>query len=322
MFCFTRVGNNGLVEASYTGRFSFVSGLSIQDAQDQIDLLAKKSKGIKVDEGLREESRHAEQYLKSKTGLVLSGLRWLVRVLWCVTRNKEFVRNYYDLRSHFYLVMYGPYEKEVGSLGDNKKIKSMWLLDWKVLLRWLSFSSKNILLYVMLLFFPFLILIGWVCARHFTVIVCEKDEDSSEIRGTNVSTGGIVNTIGCSQQASIIEKFMKMVQIERRYKNGIERDWAWMMCKFDVEKKMWKKNKEYISEINYGVFDSGEFEDYIAHVISFASRFSCYKNGLGEYRLAKICDESDINLSSKDSGMDFNDQGFKNTVNFFYMHGN
>jgi hypothetical protein len=109
--------------AVYTGRFMFVAGAVASEAEERLRRSQERkdheegphSKTDAVQPAYDEEYAHALLYLHSYTGLLLSGLRYVTRVLWTLTKWDKLVSYYYELRTLFYVAAYLTHEEAVAS---------------------------------------------------------------------------------------------------------------------------------------------------------------------------------------------------------------
>jgi len=318
------------IEALYSGRFAFIASMSASDAESLMAMrklrggLASSREIRSLVTSFEEEFEHQRQALTCKSGLVLSGLRMWARLLWTSRRSERWVRLYYRLRTQFYLQMYDLMEQAVAprqpqegrgtrqSLIDprdrvrhaDRKLLSSWKAN---LSGWDRFAVT--------MSSPFLSVLGWMMARHFTVVTVEWREN--QLVETNVAASGIVNVAGSYglQSPRLHQRIVSLFRIERHWPNSPAADWSWLLLKFETERQTMK---------SFGKKGSWTFVDYVERVMSFVERWVCLDDPLRAMSIARLVTTVPYSQQIAHSLPKewAEDPRTHKLVNFFYIHGN
>ena len=283
--------NGGRIEATYSGRFSFVSsikGISIEDVYrtDNIDY-----------PDLNEEFNHYRLFRFSPIGLSLLSLRWFVRLLYSLNSFKNFVEHYYILRAIYFDTIYESHEGMVEKQISHKEISSVLANDMKAFLL-MARSSLNFTFLFLVIFFPFHVLFGLLHNYHFAHIGCINGKHR------NVSFRSYLN-----DEKSKLNKLTQFLWVEKLF-NGNRDDIEWARLKFSSERKYYESKD-----------DVEEFKEYIGNIVLFVSEWSGTKCNGSEYintcsmLYSAPCSGTFSKLRSKS----ITDKLF---WNYFYMQGN
>ena len=321
-----------IIHAVYSGRFAFVPGLIPSIADQAIEDLKHHNRAIKNSElmrSLKEEHLHAEIFMKCCTGLALNGIRWFVRLIWCIFGMTAPVIQYYELRTLFYAVMYPVHESYVDMFVNKKqkfkKGQDIHLLRYELRVISLWCTRGNVLTVIAILaVFPILVAVGWITTRHFAVITQRTKyiEGQPALKEKFHSSGGYVNQLGSVNNNSIIKRVLSWFQVERWRLRTFTHDWLWMMCKFIGEKKQWSLVEQTIRNSRVTKEMYPNFETYVTEVINFSAAWALCKNYSQIFFLCNRCSNPVIN-SNLDMPIHWRkNQYLRKTVNFFYLHGN
>ncbi|QTH71618.1 hypothetical protein [Pseudoalteromonas xiamenensis] len=311
----------GRINAVYTGRFAFVRGLSSTEA----DLfIAEKIASTEKKDRLLEELEHSRVYIKCSSGLIISAIRWFVRIFWLVSKNEKFVYRYYKLRAIFFVNMYSLHEDIVEfnrKSNDDSKFSEMATRDLKLSDQKVMSAWKKELGYTYLaiqIFYPVLYLMGYITTKNFTIVSSNGDVD--ELVDHNSSVGGLLNDIG-TKERGFFDPLLKYLIVENwsnmTYSDGL----SWVKEKFRSERDSWRyvetalnKNKKYQS-----LYPS--FHEYCHKISDFVLSWSSCKDINSREALVyflKYPDDKDAyNYLLKTQ-----DVFLKKAIDYFYYHGN
>lgn len=314
----------GKINAAYTGRFAFIREATSEHADGFIE--GNKPPEL-LEQRLKEELEHSRVFIKCKTGLIISALRWIVRIGWLITRNENLVYKYYQLRAMFFICMYSLHEELVGSklISEtsnrltNIQKKKLNDADCKVFSLWkehLSFFSY----YSILLFSPVLLLMGFVTTKDFTVISFQKVDNQYKDHNSSSNTTINLNNIGFKKNR-LTNYLLKLIIIENWANKTFADDINWARQKFRAEKDNWplvqsilKDDKQY-----HSVYPS--YEEYCLKLADFVLSWSnCQSFTSKEAFLLflKNADDEEVIKFISES----NDEFLKKAVCYFYYHGN
>lgn len=328
--------NNWPPSAVYTGRFMFVAGAVASEAEDRLRRSQERkcptksshSKTDTIQPAYDEEYEHALLYLRSYTGLLLSGLRYVTRSLWMVTRWDILVSNYYELRTLFYVAAYLTHEKAVSSsrlerINSFKKIREC---DYEIVKLWFVHGCWWYVIATILLS-PLYCLLGLVMGRNPTIIIVELKD--GQIVHYNRAVEGVINRVTAGPESMklsrlqrIIQILLKVIRIEGWIKEDLDIDWRWLQLKMTSELKLWP-----LFQARIGTAPEYEYlpRDYVAYMNAFlifvldwigGSEVADFVKVLPVIKSIDNCSETRL------ANWTYNDPVFKQMVNFFYLHGN
>jgi len=337
MLYFTKNKGNS-IGALYSGRFAFIPHARIssliklvrQDDSKNEDIDKRSIIEKNIEEFYKEEFEHSRLMLFCKSGLILSGLRWLTRLAWGVSKSKKRIYDYYKLRTIFYYYMY-PIHEDIVKRNLNCNISKInWkaikneinAMDKLVINKWLSSLSIPFRISFVLLY-PLFYLIGWSFARSFTLISIELI--NGEIVTKNISKNSIINTSGSIGLASpiLIQRVLNLLKIECYFKNNLNSDWVWMINKFRAERETLENliiTKDSSIQQTGLIFN---YEVYVKSIFEFVERWVCFEGKMIGMIIERIIlsgnypDELPKILKKYEQ-----DKRLRYLVNFFYLHGN
>jgi len=328
MLYFTKIADRSRsIRAIYSGRFAFIPAIGAGEAEHLMTAVRGKPSPTPIRlpglvDAFEEEFRHARLALQCDSGLTLSGLRVWARLLWATRRSEPWVETYYRLRTLFYLRMYEPQEEVVEvemrrkSDGENMDVESglakVAHADLAVRRQWraLMLGRQRVAWTVMK---PFFRLLGFVMARHFTVVTLEWEEN--RLLETNVARGGLINTSGSfgAEPGSLYRRLLSRLRIEHHWPNDMTSDWRWMLLKFRVEREMLQRSRSV----------EWRFEDYTRRVFAFVETWARLDDiGPAMYLDRLVNDPSGSGRQGTPPRGWEKDPRRRKLVNFFYMHGN
>lgn len=305
-------------DAIYSGRFAFILGVE----SSHLARLVAETARLRDRPGstsFDEEFRHSRVYLSCYTGLVVSGLRMLTRLIWVTAGSERAVAAYYRLRTAYYAVMYPLHEMLVGGADHGGRRRGLFRAQWRVAWLWLTRCRMPTIAALVLVTSPFWAVLGWMLAKDFTVI--EQRIADGRLVERNLSTGRYVNVVGSVglERPSPLQRLLSLGQLERYFVSKPDRDWRWMLQKFDSERAAWSEVvRPNLSEWPYAV----EFDDYAAAIVGFAAHWAHL--GFGPIRrvLAAVMDASENKAERRFPPGWADDPQRRKMVNFFYLHGN
>jgi len=322
--------------AVYTGRFIFVAEAQESEAEGRLrrskesgfSVRCKVPNSDRVQPAFDEEYRHARLYLRSYTGLLLSGLRYATRVLRMLSKWDRLVNYYYDLRTLFYVTAYLPHELAVASEPSDEALrrKLVKVCDYKALKLWIRAGRRWYVATVILLS-PILCLLGFVMGRNPTIIVVELRDN--RIIHHNRALEGIVNRamghidssrMSCLQRA--LNRLLNSIRIEGWIKEDLDMDWKWLQLKITSERRLWplfQKEIASVTKLRHVPQDYGTFmRDLSVFVLAWiqGSTVSDFT------KILPVLRSIEYSAERKLPEWTYQDPIFRQLVNFFYLHGN
>ncbi len=130
MLYYTSKNNEGKVDATYSGRFAFICSLTQNDHKTITDLckgndmatLWSNQGGSDINKATRvlaHEYTHKKIYTLTGSGLILTGYRYWVRILFLLFKNYTCVKGYYRMRT-VHLMETKPYHEDLAHQIDSE----------------------------------------------------------------------------------------------------------------------------------------------------------------------------------------------------------
>jgi len=301
---FTAFSSNGLVNAVYSGRFAFL----MPNLYD--DLCGQLSEAKKVDEKaesiVREEFKHAQDFLLLPVGLALSGWRWLLRQWYLFSPRTAPVVSYYRLRFFWFCSWYERLESK-------EQKQNLFIKDISVFFS--MFKHFPLGSIALLIGAPLTFPIGYVLNRHFTIFAYASDLG----RRVEVGPTSYTSTVFGENRASLLRRVVGYFQrFPTLTTNGSIRI-NWMRLKFYAEKEMYARFPRLPIEV-------APFRDFVQYVnqMTIFSVFWSGNRGLFEANvLANACLNSDNEeLWRRLSNDRRSFQVLFDAGEFFFLHGN
>ena len=287
MFYLTKT-NFGAIEATYTGRFSFVKSINgIPSTKIFNSNYISRS-------DLLEEFNHYEIYRLCPLGLGILSLRWFTRLLFSNFNTQKVVYEYYLIRSAYFSTILEVHEKLVGQAITLNTLYSLLKCELRAFFNLFKICfSCYLLLFVCL--FPVHFLFGFILNYHFAFI------GSSDGNHLNISYRRYLNS-----EKSKLNKFTQKLWVEKWSKRP-QNNLLWAIIKFKAE-------KEYLRKTN----QSELFPYYVQSISKFIFRWCGGAKNDDEFEETCTFLRNIDRNSSPSSKVTTN----KLFWNFFYMHGN
>ncbi|ENM3890402.1 hypothetical protein Q9F25_003635 [Vibrio cholerae] len=312
---------NGKINAAYTGRFAFIRGITSEEADQFIH---NEHRNVGVEIKLQEELEHSRLFIKCQSGLIISAIRWLVRVYWLFTKKNKAIYHYYKLRAIFFANMYSLHESTVSlilndssrsyfSSDDVKKIRAM---DRKVLNEWkIELGYKYIFIIIL---YPVLYFMGYITTKDFT-IVSFKSENGKLVEH-NSAKNGLLNNIGTKKRGHL-DLLLKYLIVESWTNKTYIDNLSWVREKFRSEKASWNYIEVTLRDDKQYHLVYPSFEEYCIKLADFVLSWASCKNSNSHEALSFF-------LINPDDDDVFNylanteDEHLKKAIDYFYYHGN
>lgn len=334
---------NSKIRAVYTGRFAFVAQADSNIISELINSIRanalldqNKHDDFSVHKlSVYEEFYHSRLFLYCNTGLVLIGIRWLIRFLWLFFRSRDSVIWYYKMRAIFYAIMYPIHESIVEEYFESKKslkfIKNNDSTNKEILKKadnyiknkWIQNISLSYVLLVMMLW-PILKWIGWILSRDFTVI--SQEFKNGILYEKNHPVSGIINKAGSigNENANLTERIFNFIKIDTIKHNTFIDDWYWMLLKFRAEHDIWNTVVD-ISKYHTRTRQTftNSFNEYISNIIGFVTEWVELKDVTPNIILVRIINKSISKKLLLKPPLNWENQPqLIKLINFFHLHGN